>query len=269
MKLVVTIPAYDEEKTIADVIAEIPREIEGIESVEVLVIDDGSSDGTVERAKEAGADHILSHRENVGLGISFRNGLEVASEMGADLIVNIDGDGQYDSREIPRLIRPLLENKADIVLGWRDIGNLDFMPWGKRIGNRIATWFTRRLCGLPVKDAQSAFRVFTREAALRLNLSGKYTYVQETLMQAKYKGLKIEQVPIEFRPRQGGESRLISSLPSYARRAGAIILSTYWNYHPLRVFSFVGGLLTVIGLAFGIRVLVHFVQTLLRVAVLG
>lgn len=260
MKLVVTIPAYNEEKTIANVITEIPQEIEGIESVEVLVIDDGSTDETIKQATEAGADRILSHRGNEGLGIAFRDGLEAALEMGADLIVNIDGDGQYNAKEIPRLIKPLLENKADIVLGWRDIDSLDFMPKGKKIGNKIATWFTRRVSDLPVKDAQSGFRAFSQEAALRLNLSGKYTYVQETIIQAKYKGLKIEQIPIEFRPRSG-ESRLISSLASYAHRAGTIIIGTYWNYHPLKIFSFIGGVLGIIGLAFGVRVLVHFIQT--------
>lgn len=259
MKLVVTIPAYNEEKTIANVIAEIPREIEGIESVEVLVIDDGSTDETVKQAREAGADRVLSHKGNEGLGIAFRDGLEAALEMGADVIVNLDGDGQYNAREIPRLIKPLLENKADIVLGWRDIDSLDFMPKGKKIGNKIATWLTRRVSGLPIKDAQSGFRAFSQEGALRMNLSGRYTYVQETIIEAKYKGLKIEQIPIEFRPRQG-ESRLIPSLSTYARRAGAIILSTYWSHHPLKICSLIGGLLIIIGLAFGIRVLVHFIQ---------
>jgi len=260
VKLVVTIPAYNEEKTIANVIAEIPREIEGIASVEVLVIDDGSTDETVKQAREAGADRVLSHKGNEGLGIAFRDGLEAALEMGADMIVNLDGDGQYNAREIPRLIKPLLENKADIVLGWRDIDNLAFMPKGKKIGNKIATWLTRRVSGLPIEDAQSGFRAFSQEAALKMNLSGRYTYVQETIIEAKYKGLKIEQIPIEFRPRQG-ESRLIPSLTTYAHRAGAIILSTYWSYHPLKMCSLIGGFLIILGLAFGTRVLVHFIQT--------
>ena len=261
MKLVVTIPAYNEEKAIADVITEIPREIEGIESVEVLVIDDGSTDETVKQAREAGADRILSHKGNEGLGIAFRDGLEAALEMGADVIVNLDGDGQYNAREIPRLIEPLLKNKADIVLGWRDIDSLDFMPRGKKLGNKGATLLTNRLSGMPIpiKDAQSGFRAFSQEAALRMNLSGRYTYVQETIMEAKYKGLKVGQIPVEFRPRQG-ESRLISSLASYACRAGGTILSTYWNYHPLKIFSLIGGVLIIIGLAFGTRVLVHFIQ---------
>lgn len=260
MKLVVTIPAYNEERSIADVITEIPRQVEGIEAVEVLVIDDGSTDDTLSQAREAGADNILSHKKNEGLGITFKDGLEAALEMGADIIVNIDGDGQYNAREIPALAKPLVEDKADIVLGWRDIDRLDFMPRGKRIGNKVATWLTNKISGMVIKDAQSGFRAFSREAALRMNLSGKYTYVQETIIEAKYKGLKIEQIPIEFRPRQG-ESRLIPSLTTYARRAGAIILGTYWGYHPLKILSFIGILLILFGIILGAIVLTRFVQT--------
>ena len=260
MKLVVTVPAYNEEKTIADVIAEIPREVEGIEAVEVLVIDDGSTDDTISRARDAGADNILSHRKNEGLGITFKDGLEAALEMGADIIVNIDGDGQYNAKEIPALAKPLVEDKADIVLGWRDIDRLDFMPRSNRIGNKVATWLTNKVSGMLIKDAQSGFRAFSREAALRMNLSGKYTYVQETIIEAKYKGLKIEQIPIEFRPRQG-ESRLIPSLTTYARRAGAIILGTYWGYHPLKILSFIGMLLILFGIILGAIVLTRFIQT--------
>lgn len=259
MKLVITIPAYNEEKTIAGVIAEIPREIEGLEAVEILLIDDGSTDGTVEKAREAGADNILSHKKNEGLGVTFKDGLEAALEMGADIIVNTDGDGQYNSLEIGSLVKPILEDKADIVLGYRDIDSLDFMPKGKKIGNKIATLLTSMVSSMPIKDAQSGFRAFSREAALRMNLSGKYTYVQETIIEAKYKGLKIEQIPIEFRPRQG-ESRLIPNLPTYAHRAGAIILGTYWRHHSLKIFSFVGTLLIIIGVALGAITIFHLTR---------
>ena len=261
MKLVVTVPAYNEEKTIADVVAGIPRQIEGVEVVEVLVIDDGSTDGTVERAREAGADQILSHKKNEGLGVTFKDGLETALEMGADVIVNIDGDGQYNPEQIPDLINPLLLDKADIVLGWRDIDSLGFMPRGKRIGNKIATWLTNMVSAMPVRvrDAQSGFRAFSRESALRMNLSGKYTYVQETIMEAKYKGLKIEQMPIDFRPREG-ESRLIPSLTTYARRAGRTIIGTYWGYHPMKIFSLIGAFLILIGVVAGAITLFYYVR---------
>jgi len=230
MKLVTTIPAYNEQDALAGVIAEIPRQIAGIEVVQVLVVDDGSSDSTVEIAKKAGADKVLSHERNEGLGVAFRDGLEAALEMGADIIVNIDADGQYDATEIPKLIGPILDNKADVVLGWRDVDTLGFMPRGKKIGNRVATWFTRTLSGLPIKDAQTGFRAFSKEAALRLELAATYTYVQETLIQAKYHGLRIAQVPVNFREREG-ESRLIRSVYSYALRAGPAMFSAYWHYH--------------------------------------
>jgi len=260
MKLVVMIPAFNEELTVGDVIREIPRTIDGIDVVEVLVIDDGSVDNTVEAARMAGADRIVSHRKNRGLGVAFSYGLDVALDMGADIIVNIDADGQYNTAEIPEVIRPILEGGADIVLGWRDIDSLDFMPRGKKLGNKLATRVTRLTAGFPIKDAQSGFRAFSRDAALRMNLSGTYTYVQETLMQAKYKGLWVEQVPVEFRERKG-ESRLISNLGSYASRAGRIIFYTLRDYRPLWLFCSIGGVIALAGLGFAIVVLVHFFQT--------
>ena len=260
MKLVVTIPAYNEQKTITGVIKEIPSSIEGINSVEVLVIDDGSTDYTAFDAAKAGADDVVTHIVNKGLGVAFRDGMDSALARGADIIVNIDADGQYNATQIPALIKPILDRKADIVLGWRDIDNLDFMPRSKKLGNKLTTWLTRRLSGLPIKDAQTGFRAFSREATLRMNLGGKYTHVQETLIQASHKGLQIDQVPVEFR-RRDGKSRLIPSLGTYAIKAGAIIFSTYRDYHPLKFFSSIGGVLLLIGLGFGLRVVVHFSQT--------
>ena len=260
MKLVITIPAYNEEKTISGVIAEIPRRMDGVASVVILVLDDGSTDGTVAAAQKAGADKVIRHRENKGLGTAFKRALDEALAMGADIIVNIDADGQYNALDIPRLIAPIIENRADIVLGWRDIGKLDFMPIGKKIGNRLATRATRMLSGFPVKDAQTGFRAFSRDAALRMYLSGGYTYVQETLMQAKYKGLIIEQVPVDFRARKG-KSRLISSIFSYAVRASRVIFITFKDYRPLRLFLYSGFIIFLVGLGLGIRVLIHFVQT--------
>jgi len=260
MKLVITIPAYNEEVTISGVIAEIPRRMDGVASVAILVLDDGSTDGTVAAAQKAGADKVIRHHENKGLGTAFKRALDEALGMGADIIVNIDADGQYNALDIPRLIAPIVENRADIVLGWRDIGKLDFMPAGKKIGNRLATRATRMLAGFPVKDAQTGFRAFSRDAALRMYLSGGYTYVQETLMQARYKGLIIEQVPVDFRERKG-KSRLISSIFSYAVRASRVIFITFKDYRPLKLFLYSGFVLFLIGLGLGIRVLVHFAQT--------
>ena len=260
MKLVVTIPAYNEEATIARVLKEIPRKIEGIDAIETVVVDDGSDDNTVREALLSGVDEIITHRMNMGLGITFRDGMNCALEKDADIIVNIDADGQYDTSQIDILIKPILTSQADIVLGWRDIDRLDFMSRGKKLGNKLATWVTRRLSGQPIKDAQTGFRAFSREAALKLNLFGKYTYVQETIIQAAHKDLSIAQVPIEFKARDG-ESRLVTNMLGYAIKAGRIIFSTYRDYYPLRFFSFIGGIFSVIGLALGIKVLVHFAQT--------
>lgn len=260
MKLVVMIPAYNEEETIAEVIKKIPDQIPAIDSIETLVINDGSTDGTARVAERAGAHKILSHRTNSGLGASFRDGINCSLDMGADIIVNTDADGQYNAGEIPKLIKPILEGKAEIVLGYRNISSLDFMPLSKKIGNKIATWVTAKVSNLPIKDAQTGFRAFSKEAALRLNLSGEYTYVQETLIQAKDKDLSVAQIRVEFRERKGN-SRLISNPFSYARKAGSTIIRSYRDRAPLKVFFWIGGVFIIIGIIFGLRVLIHFFKT--------
>lgn len=260
MKLIVTIPAYNEEDTIRKVIEEIPRSIPGIDSVRILVIDDGSSDSTAETAMNAGADNILTHKQNMGLARTFRDGLNEALEMGADIIVNTDADFQYNGGEIPRLIAPILEGNADIVLGDRQVNDLDHMPRGNLWGNNIATQVIRWTTRLPIKDAQTGFRAFSREAALRMNLTGDYTYTQETIIQAANKNLMIEQIPVEFRRREG-KSRLISSIFRYARSAGVTIFRSFGAYHPFIVFSTIGILCILIGLIIGFRVIIHFFST--------
>lgn len=260
MKLVVMIPAYNEEESIAGVIKEIPREIDGADSVEILVINDGSTDRTVEVAREAGADHIISFSKNRGLANAFKAGLEGALERGADIIVNTDADGQYNGAEIPKLIGPILDGEADAVLGSRFKGSIEYMPIQKKVGNRMATLFTRRVSGFPVSDAQTGFRAFTREAALRINILSSYTYTQETIIQLVENNFKIVEVPIEFRKREG-KSRLISGIFNYAKRAGVTILRTYLYHRPLRVFTYIGGALFLFGSIFAGRVLIHYFQT--------
>jgi glycosyltransferase involved in cell wall biosynthesis len=260
MKLVITIPSYNEEGSIASVINEIPRNIPGIDQVLILVINDGSSDRTIDFAKQAGADKVLSHKHNMGLAQTFRDGLNEALEMGADIIVNTDADNQYNGNEIPRLIKPILEGKADIVLGDRQIDKLDHMPWSNLWGNKLATHITRWATGLPIKDAQTGFRAFSREAAIRMNLTGDYTYTQETLIQAANKNLIIEQIPVEFRRREG-KSRLISGIFHYARSAGVTIFRSFGAYHPFKIFSAIGIGCILLGLVFGFRVIVHFLIT--------
>lgn len=256
--LVVTIPAYNEEETIGDVIRGIPRDL--YDDVRVIVIDDGSRDNTVGEAKAAGADLIHRFKANRGLAQAFKKGIDLALEMGAEVIVNIDADGQYDPEEIPKLYTPIIEGKADVVLGSRFMGWIEWMPRSKRIGNKIASKVTSFLTGTSLTDSQTGFRAFSREAALSFNVLSKYTYVQETIIQAALKGMTIMEVPIKFKKRKG-ESRLITSTWSYALRGGPIILRTYRDYNALRVFAFIGGLMILLGIIFGSRVLIHFAMT--------
>jgi len=260
MKLAVVIPAYNEERTISRVIREIPRRVAGIDEVEVIVIDDGSGDSTVSKALKAGADRIIRHKMNLGLAASFRDGLDAALEDGADIIVNTDADLQYNQKEIPKLIKPILDKEADFVLGYRKIWNLEHMPLSKKVGNTLATSVISFLVGFGVRDAQSGFRAFSREAALQLNVFSDYTYVQETIMQLIFNKNKVVQVPCEFRARDG-RSRLINNIWSYAKRAGLTIIRTYVYYKPLRTFLTVGLFLILLGLIAGVRVLVHFLTT--------
>lgn len=260
MKLIVMIPAYNEEESIGAVINEIPRTIDGIDRVEILVIDDGSTDSTVDEARKAGADHILKHITNRGLAKTFRDGLNRALELNADIIVNTDADFQYNGQEIPQLIKPIIQGKADIVIGNRQISTLDHMPPGKLWGNRIATTVTRFATGLPIQDAQTGFRAFSRYAALKMNLTGDYTYVQETLIQAAHKDLTLIQIPVEFRKREG-ESRLISSLPRYASMAGKTIIRSFRDYNPFQVFFSIGLILIIIGFISGAKVITQYLTT--------
>ena len=260
MRLIVTIPAYNEENSLGSVIGEIPNKIEGIDEILILVIDDGSTDRTADIAIQAGANRILTHKHNMGLAKTFRDGLNCALEMGADIIVNTDADFQYNGTQIPKLVAPILEGRADIVLGDRQINQLDHMPRGNVWGNKIATQVIRWTTRLPIKDAQTGVRAFSREAALRMSLTGDYTYTQETIIQAANKNLRIEQIPVEFRRREG-KSRLISSIFRYARSAGVTVFRSFSAYHPFIIFSGIGLACIVLGLIIGFRVIIHFILT--------
>lgn len=259
-RLFVVIPSFNEENTLSEVIHSIPRAIPGVSKVKVLVIDDGSTDNTAKVAEDAGVDKVISFKRNQGLARAFQKGLDIALEMGADVIVNIDADGQYDGGEIPALIEPIVAGKADMVLTDRKIWSLGHMPLSKKIGNTIATWVTRIASEYPVLDGQSGFRAFSREAALQIIVFSDYTYVAETIIRANYKKLKIVQIPCIFRVREG-ESRLIRSTFHYALRAGLTILRTYFAYKPLKTFFIVGASILALGLLTGMRVLLHYLST--------
>lgn len=261
LKLIITIPAYNEEDTIASVIHEIPRNIEGIDKVEIIVINDGSKDRTVEVAQEAGADRFVEFTTNKGLAVAFKEGFNAAIDSGADIIVNIDADGQYNALEIPKLIAPILEGKAEIVLGSRFLGTIEHMTPQKKIGNRIASYVVSLAARKYISDAQTGFRAFSRDAAMHLVINTGYTYTQETIVQATHKRLGIVEIPVEFRKRTGGESRLISNVFKYARHSCITLVRTFSSYNPLTTFTCIGGFLFLIGLVLGFRVIIHFIIT--------
>lgn len=238
MRVVVTIPCLNEERTVAQVVAAIPRQVDGA-TVEVLVIDDGSTDETSLRAREAGAE-VHRHRVNLGLGRAFRSGIEVALGMGADVVVNIDGDGQFDPADIPLIAGPVLRGEADMATASRfKVAELvPVMPTIKRWGNRWVAQIVRLLTGKQFSDVSCGFRAFSREALLRMNLFGTFTYTQETFMDLLFKERTILEVPVKVRgTREFGTSRVASSIPRYAFRSLDIMLRAFVGYRPLAFFT--------------------------------
>jgi glycosyltransferase involved in cell wall biosynthesis len=228
----------NEENTIAEVIEEIPSAIEGIDRIEIVIVDGASHDNTVERALKAGADQAYIDHRNRGLASAFSKGIHLALLRGADIIVNTDADMQYDQTQIPDLLRPILDGDADMVVGSRFEGEIEDMPLGKTLGNRLATFVTRKLAGQNLTDAQSGFRAIHRELAEKLIVESKKTYVQETLIRASRMGYKIVEVPIRFRKREG-DSRLISSIWRYAFEVFPDLVITYAQVAPLRLFGII------------------------------
>jgi glycosyltransferase involved in cell wall biosynthesis len=257
-KLIVIIPAYQEERTIGDVIREIPREIEGVGRVEVLVLDDGSTDNTVAESLAAGADHVISHRTNLGLARTFRDAVHEALKRGADIIVNTDADNHYDQSRIPDLIRPILEGRAGITVGSRNITGLP-MRWSNKWGNLLGSFLVRTLAGLPAGiDVSTGFRAYDRDAALRLNVISTHTYTHETLIAAMEQGISIVDVPLPAR-QVSRPSRLIKGIGGHILRALTVILRSYAAYQPMRVFATLSFLLILAGLVPLVRFLIFFI----------
>jgi len=258
MKVIVQIPCFDEAQDLPLVIAGIPRRIPGVDRVEVLVVDDGSTDGTGDAAWAAGADHVVRHPGNRGLAASFRTGLDRALALGADVIVNTDGDNQYPQEDIPRLIAPILAGEADVVVGDRRPGQARHFSASKRLLQRIGSGVVRAASGTDVRDAPSGFRAYSRETALRLNVLSGYSYTLETLIQAGAAHLRVVSIPVEGRPAER-PSRLMRSLPHYLLHSAATILRSYATYRPLAVFFPIGAVLIALG-AVGIgRFLYYYV----------
>jgi len=261
MKLVVLIPAFNEEESIADVIKQIPKRIPGVESVKILVVNDGSTDSTAEVSRKAGA-AVVSHRSNKGVGAAFTTGVDAALERGADIIVNVDADGQFNPRDIPALVKPILDNRADMVTCSRFLDkNLEpDMPWVKKFGNGFFTRLVNFCTGQRFTDTQCGFRAYSREAALRLTLFGQFTYTQESFLDLVNKGLRVVEVPLRVRgERAYGKSKVVSNVFSYGLRALTIIVRSARDYQPLKFFGsaalFLISVGTIIGLALFIRLL--------------
>jgi len=250
LKLVVGIPAFNEQKTIKKVISQIPRRIKGIKKVEIIVVDDGSTDSTVKRAKKARVNKVISHSKNEGLGRTFSTLVDNALRMDADIIVTMDADAQFNAKDIPKLIKPIQKGKADVVTctRFKRKNNTSGMPWIKRLGNRIFTGMVSRLSGQKFTDTQCGFRAYSREAALRANVQAKFTYTQEVLLNLVYNGFKIEEIDCEVKPEREGKSKVVSSWWNYGGRAMVILVRTIRDHHPLKFFGGMAFILAELGL---------------------
>jgi len=258
MKLLVQIPALNEEATIATVVRGIPRSIPGIDCVEVLVINDGSTDRTVECAQLAGADHILSLPYNRGLAFGFQAGLDACLRQGADIIVNTDGDNQYPGEQIPLLVAPILQHQADIVIGNRQVNQVQHFSVRKRLLERLGSWVVRMASGTTVPDAPSGFRAYSREAALRLFVTSDFSYTLDNLIQAGKRGLRVAHIPIVTNPTR--PSKLHRGSWHFIKRQGATIVRAYATYEPLKAFFYLSLPFWLVALVLFARLLIIFIR---------
>jgi glycosyltransferase involved in cell wall biosynthesis len=248
MKLIIQVPCLNEEESLPGVLAELPRTVSGFDEVEWLVIDDGSTDRTVEVARLHGVDHLVKLTSNRGLATAFQAGLDAALKLGADVIVNTDADGQYAASDIPRLAEPIRTGRADMVVGDRQVQELEHFSPTKKILQRLGSWVVRQASGTKVPDTTSGFRAYNREAALQLIVVSRYTYTLESLIQAGKMSVAIEDVPITPN-RTERDSRLSSSTSAYVRRNAFAIFRAYTLYEPLRVFMLLAVVFGLLALA--------------------
>ncbi len=266
MKLIILIPAYSEAESIAQVIATMPAKLEAINSIQIVVVDDGSKDRTAEMAEQAGA-NVVSHNYNRGVGAAFKTGLEKALELGADLMVNIDADGQFSPDDIPLMIKPILDGKADFVSGDRFTSangksvKPEFMSGVKFWGNKQMSKLISGIVGKEYADVSCGFRAYSKEAMLRLNLTGQFTYTQESFLDLANKGLAIKTLPVSIKYFPERKSRVAGSIVKYFFNTIKIIIRAYRDYQPMRFFGLLGLLPFIVAFGCGVFTLVHYLQT--------
>ena len=252
MKLIIQIPCLNEEQTLPETLKDLPKSLNGIDDIEVLIIDDGSTDRTVESAKEHGAHHVLRLTNNKGLAKAFIFGISHSLKLGADIIVNTDADNQYFGGDIEKLIRPILDKRADIVIGNRQVETISHFSPIKILLQKLGSWTVRQLSGTTIPDVTSGFRAYSKEAALQMNVISDFTYTVETIISAGNKNLAIEHTPVRTNKKLR-ESRLFPSIQVYLRRTLVTMLKVYSMYRPLKLFTIAGGTIFLIGFAIGCR----------------
>lgn len=276
MKLIVQIPCFNEEQTLPATIADIPREVPGIDQVEILIVDDGSADRTSAVARECGADHVIRFPQNRGLGHAFKAGFDASLRLGADIIINTDGDNQYYGGDIDKLVEPILGGRADLVIGDRQTGAIAHFSFFKRYLQGFGSRMISRLAGIEVPDVASGFRAFSREAALQLSTFTEFDHTAEHVIGAGYSRLAVVSVPIRTNPKTR-ESRLFSNIGEFVFKSGSISLRTWARYAALKIFALCGALTFAVGVLLGLRFLYYFffvgeglihVQSLILAAIL-
>ena len=259
MKLIIQIPCLNEEETLPATIADLPRSLPGFDAVELLVIDDGSTDRTVEVARECGVEHIVRLTNNKGLAAGFQAGLDACLKLGADVVVNTDADNQYDARDIETIVRPIVERRAEMVIGARPIADTEHFSRLKKRLQKLGSSVVRLASNTDVADAPSGFRAFTREAAQRLNVFSAYTYTLETIIQAGHSNIRVLSVPIRTNP-DLRPSRLVKSMGRYVWRSASTIVRIFATYRPLSFFWLIAMFFTLLGLLFGGWYVLHMFE---------
>lgn len=259
MKLIIQIPCYNEEETLHIALNELPKKIEGIDEIEYLIINDGSKDNTVQVAKEWGINYVVNFRQNKGLAKGFMAGLDACLRNGADIIVNTDADNQYCADDIEKLVRPIIDEKYDIVIGERPINETKHFSFVKKKLQRLGSWVVRKASKTDIPDAPSGFRAYSREAALRMNVVNEYTYTLETIIQAGREKIAMTSVPIRTNE-ELRKSRLFKSMFGYVKKSMGTIIRAFIMYKPLRFFTILGLIPFLCGIGIGIRFLVYYFQ---------